>query len=209
MPTKQAIGKSYGYARVSTKEQKEDRQTIVFREQGIKKCDVFIDKQSGKDFDRPAYKHLMRKLKSGDTLFIKSIDRLGRNYGEIIEQWRILTQERGVAIVVLDMPLLDTREKECDLVNVLISNLVLQVLSYVAETERTYIHQRQAEGIAIAKAQGIRFGRPPKERPHKFIQLYETWQRKEISARAAARELGIAHKTFFQWAASYSATISG
>jgi len=201
--------KNYGYARVSSKDQHEDRQLVALLEQGIEKDDIFIDKQSGKDFNRPEYKRLMRKIKPDDTMFIKSIDRLGRNYGDIIEQWRIITKERGIAIVVLDMPLLDTRKKEGDLTSVFIADLVLQILSYVAEMERSFNRQRQAEGIAIARSKGVRFGRPPRERPKLFISLYEAWQRQEISARAAAIELNITHKTFGQWAANYSTTSNG
>ncbi len=199
----------YGYARVSTKEQSEDRQVVALLEQGVTENNIFIDKQSGKDFNRPRYKRLMRKLKSGDVLFIKSIDRLGRNYGEIIEQWRIITKEWGASIVVLDMPLLDTRERGGDLTSIFIADLVLQILSYVAETERAYIRQRQAEGIAIAQAKGIRFGRPPKKRPPRFRELCEAWNHDKVSARAAAKELGITHKTFRQWASEYSASLNG
>lgn len=149
----------YGYARVSTKEQNEQRQIIALEEFGLNLRQIFIDKQSGKDFERANYQRLTRRLKEGDTLVVKSIDRLGRNYNEILEQWRIITKEKGAAIVVLDMPLLDTR-KNRDLTGTLIADIVLQLLSYVAQTEREFIHQRQAEGIAVAKAQGVRFGRP-------------------------------------------------
>lgn len=148
----------YGYARVSTKEQNEQRQLIALQEFGVAEQNVFVDKQSGKDFERPNYRKLIKKLKPDDTLVIKSIDRLGRNYEEILEQWRIITKERGTAIVVLDMPLLDTR-KNRDLTGTLIADIVLQLLSYVAQTEREFIRQRQAEGIAAAKAQGVQFGR--------------------------------------------------
>ena len=153
----------YGYARVSTKEQNEQRQIIALEEFGLNLRQIFIDKQSGKDFERANYQRLTRRLKEGDTLVVKSIDRLGRNYSEILEQWRIITKEKGAAIVVLDMPLLDTR-KNRDLTGTLIADIVLQLLSYVAQTEREFIHQRQAEGIAVAKAQGVRFGRPHRGR---------------------------------------------
>ena len=157
----------YGYARVSTKEQNEQRQIIALEEFGLNLRQMFIDKQSGKNFERANYQRLTRRLKEGDTLVVKSIDRLGRNYNEILEQWRIITKEKRAAIVVLDMPLLDTR-KNRDLTGTLIADIVLQLLSYVAQTEREFIHQRQAEGIAVAKAQGVRFGRPPLERPEGF-----------------------------------------
>jgi len=193
-------GKQYGYVRVSTKEQNENRQLAALLEQGIDRTDIYVDKQSGKDFQRPEYKRLIRKLKAGDVLFIQSIDRLGRNYEEIIEQWRHITKEVLADIVVLDMPLLDTRPKDISLTGRFIADLVLQILSYVAQIEREFNHQRQAEGIAIAKEKGVRFGRPPKERPHIFFELYESWQREEISARAAAKELCINHRTFILWA---------
>lgn len=159
----------------------------------------FMDKQSGKDFKRTYYKRLIRKLKNGDTLVVKSIDRLGRNYDEILEQWRIITKEKQAAIVVLDMPLLDTR-KSRDLTGTLIADIVLQLLSYVAQTEREFIRQRQAEGIAAAKAQGVKFGRQPVPRPACFSALKDQWLRHEISARTAAKQLGITHSTFLRWA---------
>ena len=162
----------YGYVRVSTKEQNEDRQLIAMREFGIDDGSIVLDKQSGKDFKRPGYRGLVRRLKAGDTLVIKSIDRLGRNYDEILEQWRLLTKEKGIAIVVLDMPLLDTR-KGRDLTGELIANIVLQLLSYVAQTEREFNHQRQAEGIAAAKARGVHFGNPGKPVPEAFAETVE------------------------------------
>jgi DNA invertase Pin-like site-specific DNA recombinase len=192
--------KCYGYVRVSTREQNGDRQLLALRGSGILDANVFTDKQSGKDLNRPEYQRMMRKLKPGDTLFIKSIDRLGRDYGEIIEQWRLITKERNVAIVVLDMPLLDTRQKERDLTGVFIADIVLQILSYVAQTEREFNHQRQAEGISIALAKGVKFGRRPMERPAMFEELCAAWKRKEISARHAASQLGVAHRTFLVWA---------
>ena len=188
----------YGYVRVSTKEQTELRQVLALREAGIADRNIFLDKQSGKDFERQNYKKLIRKIKSGDTLVIKSIDRLGRNYDEILEQWRIIAKEKGTAIVVLDMPLLDTRKNK-DLTGTLIADIVLQLLSYVAQTEREFIRQRQAEGIAAAKLQGVRFGRKPREKPPEYGSLKELWVRGEISAREAARRLGITHRTFLSW----------
>lgn len=189
----------YGYIRVSSKDQNEDRQRIAIREFGVQDCRVFMDKQSGKDFERPGYQTLMRKIKPADTLVIKSIDRLGRNYEEIMEQWRIITKEKQAAIVVLDMPLLDTRQGR-DLAGTLIANIVLQLLSYVAQTEREFIRQRQAEGIAAAKARGVKFGRKPAERPKEFTDLRCEWKNGQISARKAAVQLGITHRTFLKWA---------
>ena len=157
----------YGYVRLSTKDQNEARQLIAMQEFGVDKQNVFVEKQSGKDFNRPQYKRLLRKLKAGDSPVIKSIDRLGRNYDEIIEQWRIITKEKQAAIVVLDMPLLDTRQGR-DLAGTLITDIVLQLLSYVAQTEREFIKRHQAEGIAAAKARGVRFGPRPKERPDEY-----------------------------------------
>lgn len=188
----------YGYIRVSTREQNEDRQVIAMREFGVPDSNMVTDKQSGKDFARPGYRRLLRKLKPGDTLVLKSIDRLGRNYDEILEQWRLLTKEKRVEIVVLDMPLLDTRQGR-DLMGTLIADIVLQLLSYVAQTEREFIRQRQAEGIAAAKARGVRFGRKPKKRPEEYERLREEWRAGRISARAAARQLGVAHRTFMKW----------
>ncbi len=189
----------YGYARVSTREQNEERQMIALREFGLTEGQIILDKRSGKDFDRKGYRRLLRKLGNGDTLIIKSIDRLGRNYTEILEQWRIITEERRAAIVVLDMPLLDTR-KSRDLTGRLIADIVLQILSYVAETEREFIRQRQAEGIAAAKARGIKFGRPKMSRPDRFEEMKLRWEQGELSARAAGRLLHITHQTFLLWA---------
>ena len=201
--------KTYGYGRVSTKKQHEDRQLIALADCGILPRNIFFDKQSGKDFEREQYQRLIKRLRAGDTVFIKSIDRLGRNYEEIIEQWRHITKEVCADIVIIDMPLLDTRQKEKDLTGTFIADLVLQILSYVAETERAYNRQRQSEGIAAAKAKGIRFGRPPKDKPDIFPALCEAWRLNEISARAAARELNVTHRTFSLWASQYSATVSG
>jgi len=189
---------TYGYVRVSTKEQNEARQMMAMRKFGIDEKYIYVEKQSGKDFNRPQYKRLLRKLKAGDTLVIKSIDRLGRNYDEIIEQWRIITKEKRSAIVVLDMPLLDTRQGR-DLTGTLITDIVLQLISYVAQTEREFIKRRQAEGIAIAKANGVRFGAKPKERTERFYTLANQWMEGKISARAAAKDIGIHHTTFLKW----------
>lgn len=192
-------GHIYGYIRVSTKEQCIDRQIRAMREAGVAEREVYIDWQSGKDFSRPAYQKLRQRIDAGDTLVVKSIDRLGRNYAAVVEEWRYLTQEKGVAIVVLDLPILDTRRSR-DLTGRLIADIVLALLSYVAQTEREFCRQRQREGIAAAKARGVRFGRPPKARPEAFEVLREAWERGEISAREAARRLGITHRTFLRWA---------
>jgi len=189
----------YGYVRVSTREQNEDRQLIAMRGFGVVDENIYIDKQSGKDFRRQVYQKLLAKLKPGDTLVIKSIDRLGRDYDDILEQWRIITKERHIAIVVIDMPLLDTRQKERDLTGTFVADLVLQILSYVAQQEREFIRQRQTEGIEAAKARGVKFGRPPKEHPEIFPTVRDAWERGEISAREAGRRLGINHKTFLIW----------
>ena len=191
--------KLYGYIRVSTKDQNEDRLKLAMFEFGVAEKDLYTDKQSGKDFERPGYQKLMRKIKPGDTLVIKSIDRLGRNYEEILEQWRTITREKKAAIVVLDMPLLDTRQGR-DLTGTLIADIVLQLLSYVAQTEREFIRQRQAEGIAAAKAKGIHMGRAPMEIPDSFAPVYDQWKRGEISGRGAAKMLGVAQHTFTKWA---------
>lgn len=188
---------TYGYIRVSTREQNEARQVEAMK--AFKVDCVLIDKQSGKNFDRPAYQKLLCKLKAGDVLVVKSIDRLGRNYSDILEQWRVLTKEKGVAIVVIDMPLLDTRSNR-DLTGTLIADIVLQLLSYVAETERTFIRQRQREGIDAALARGQRFGPPPKERPQELAYYAELWAEGKITARYAARKLNLFHTTFLKWA---------
>ena len=188
----------YGYIRVSSKEQNEQRQVVALRGFGIEERRIYMDKQSGKDFERPQYKRMIRKLKAGDTLVVKSIDRLGRNYEEILEQWRIITKEKRAAIVVLDMPLLDTRQNR-DLTGTLIADIVLQLLSYVAQTEREFIRQRQAEGIAAAKARGVRFGRKPLHPPQAYESVYQAWAKGELSARKAAKELGVTHQTFLKW----------
>lgn len=190
---------NYGYARVSTREQNEQRQLTALQSYGIQPGHIYLDKQSGKDFQRKNYQKLLRKAKRGDTIVIKSIDRLGRNYEEILEQWRLLTKEKQVAIVVLDMPLLDTGQTR-DLAGTLIADIVLQLLSYVAQTEREFIRQRQAEGIAVAKERGIKFGRRPMPRPDGFEEWKSAWQEGTVSARAAAKALGITHSTFLRWA---------
>lgn len=188
----------YGYIRVSTKEQNEDRQVIALREWGIAQKHLYVDKQSGKDFERPQYRRMVRKLKAGDTLVVKSIDRLGRNYDEILEQWRMITKEKHVDIVVLDMPLLDTRSNK-DITGTLIADIVLQLLSYVAHKEREFIRQRQAEGIAAAKARGVRFGREKIPVPAEFEAVYDLWKDHFISVRAASMRLGVSHHTFERW----------
>ncbi|MDR3240537.1 MAG: recombinase family protein [Clostridiales bacterium] len=191
-----AEDRMFGYVRVSTLMQREDRQLIAMREFGVPEGQIYTDKQSGKDFQRPAYQKLIGRLESDDVLVIQSIDRLGRDYQEIGAQWRIITKEKGAAIVVLDMPLLDTRQKDRDLTGTFVADLVLSILSYVAETERRFLHKRQAEGIAAAKAKGVRFGRPAVEPTELFYTLAKEWEGGEISAREGARQLGIHHKTF-------------
>lgn len=192
------MGMTYGYVRVSTKEQNEARQLIALREFEVSQELIFMDKQSGKDFDRQQYQRLMRKLKQGDTLVVKSIDRLGRDYNEILEQWRFITKEKGAAIVVLDMPLLDTRQGK-DLTGMLIADIVLQLLSYVAQTEREAIRSRQAEGIAAAKSRGVVLGRKPIPKPVNFSDLARSYRDGELSAREAARKIGVSHSTFLRW----------
>ena len=188
----------YGYVRVSSKEQNEDRQVIAMEELSIPQKNIYMDKQSGKDFERPQYKKMLRKFKQGDILFIKSIDRLGRNYTEILEQWALITKEKKVDIVVIDMPLLDTRDKGRDLTGMFISDLVLQILSYVAETEREFIKKRQAEGIAAARAKGVKFGPKKKVMPEEFEKVKEMWERGEISAREAGKILNVSYSTFYR-----------
>lgn len=190
---------TYGYIRVSSKDQNEKRQIIAMRDFGVEDRNMVIDKQSGKDFNRPGYKKLLRKMKTGDTLVIKSIDRLGRNYDEILEQWRVLTKEKRLHIVVLDMPLLDTRSGR-DLTGTLIADIVLQLLSYVAQTEREAIKQRQKEGIDAAKARGVQFGRKPLEKPENFEEIRTAWKNGDISGRCAAKMLGVSHTAFRNWA---------
>lgn len=186
---------TYGYVRVSTQEQNEARQLAAMQEFGVAEKNIVIEKLSGKDFNRPRYQHLIKTLQPGDVLVVKSIDRLGRNYEEILEQWGAITKMRKAAIVVLDMPLLDTRQGR-DLTGTLIADIVLQLLSYVAQTERENIRQRQAEGIAAAKERGVQFGRERIELPENFTDLALLWQEGGISSRRAAQELGISYKTF-------------
>ena len=190
-------GNIYGYIRVSTREQNEDRQRIALRDAAVPEHNIFMDKQSGKDFNRPQYRRLVRKLKPDDLLYIKSIDRLGRNYEEIQSQWRILTKEKGVDIVVLDMPLLDTRRGK-DLVGTFLSDIVLQVLSFVAENERVNIRQRQAEGIAAAKKRGVHFGRPYVKPPDDFPAIVNAWEAGELSFQEALERSGLAQATFYR-----------
>lgn len=193
-------GTIYGYIRVSTIAQHDDRQRIAMEAFGVPEEHLFADKQSGKSFDRPAYIRLMARLRRGDTLVVKSLDRLGRNYHEMLEQWRILTQEKGVFIVVLDLPLLDTRIR-CgdDLTGTLIANIVLQLFSYVAQTERDMNRQRTMEGIAAARMRGVRFGRRPLAKPPEYPIIYEKWAAGKISEREAARQLGVSRATFHKW----------
>ena len=188
---------TYGYIRVSTREQNEDRQLIALQEMSIPEDNIFMDKQSGKDFDRPQYKKLVRKLKKDDLLYIKSIDRLGRNYEEIQNQWRVLTKEKGIDIVVLDMPLLDTRRGK-NLMGTFLSDIVLQVLSFVAENERTNIRQRQAEGIAAAKRRGVRFGRPSVKPPDDFPATVRAWEAGRLNFQEALDRSGLSQSTFYR-----------
>ncbi|WP_196058469.1 recombinase family protein [Flavonifractor plautii] len=189
-------GTIYGYIRVSTREQNEDWQRLALAALPVPKENIYMDKQSGKDFERPQYRRLVRRLRRDDLLYVKSIDRLGRNYSEILEQWRMLTKEKGVDIAVLDMPLLDTRRGK-DLMGTFLSDIVLQVLSFVAENERDNIRQRQAEGIAAAKARGVRFGRPPLPLPDNFHMLHQAWRGQKITLRQAARACGMPTGTFY------------
>ena len=192
----------YGYMRVSSKEQNEDRQKIALTEMGVPENNIYMDKQSGKDFERTQYKRLLRKLNENSVLYIKSIDRLGRNYGELNEQWRIITKEKKADIVVIDMPLLDTR-REKNLLGTFISDVVLALLSYVAENERTNIKQRQAEGIAAAKARGVKFGRPPLPIPENFDQVHKDWRAGKITIDEAAKACNMCPKTFYSKAVKY------
>ncbi|WP_314795746.1 recombinase family protein [uncultured Selenomonas sp.] len=191
----------YGYIRVSTIAQRDDRQWLAMENFGIPKECIFVDKQSGKDFDRPAYTEMMAAIKPGDTVVVKSLDRLGRNYDEMMKQLDIITKQKDAAIVVIDLPLLDTRNKYGDdLTAKLISNLVIQVFSYVAETERNMNHQRTMEGLAAARARGVKFGRKPIEKPEGYEETRRKWKNGEISEREAARRLGVSRPTFHKWA---------
>ena len=191
------MGNQYGYVRVSTREQNEDRQIMALNSAEVPKQNIYVDKQSGKDFNRPMYRKLLRRLRQDDLLYIKSIDRLGRNYGEVLEQWRILTKEKKVDIVVLDMPLLDTRRGK-DLVGTFLSDIVLQVLSFVAENERKNIRERQREGIEAAKLRGVNFGRPLKPLPENFEEACERWRAGEITGKEAARLCGMPYTSFYR-----------
>lgn len=195
----------FAYARVSTKEQRENRQLDALTALHIDPRHIYVDKQSGKDFDRPMYRKLLRRLKKDDLLYIKSIDRLGRNYAEILEQWQLLTQTKGIDIVVLDMPLLDTRRGK-DLMGTFLSDIVLQVLSFVAENERTNIRQRQAEGIAAAKARGVKFGRPPRPLPDNFYEVHKAWRAKRLSLKQAAQACDLPVGTFYSKALKFENT---
>ena len=187
----------YGYIRVSSREQNIDRQVVALTTFGIGLDHCFIDQQSGKDFDRPAYRRLIRRLKPGDLVAVQSIDRLGRNYREILDQWRLLTKKKRVDMVVLDMPLLDTRQTGQDLTGTFVADLVLQILSYVAQTEREFIRQRQAEGIAAAKRRGTRFGRPPVPLPDNFRQVEAAWRAGRTSLAEALAKTGLKRSTFY------------
>ena len=194
--------KVYGYARVSTREQNEDRQLIALKKMGVPEKNIYLDKLSGKDFDRPQYKKLLQKLDKNSILYIKSIDRLGRNYKDLSSQWQIITKEKGADIVVIDMPVLNTAHEK-NLLGSLISDLVLALLSYVAESEYRTIHQRQAEGIAAAKARGVKFGRPIKQLPSNFQEVYKNWKHKKIPLSIAARECNMAKTTFYEKAKAF------
>lgn len=193
--------KEYAYIRVSSKDQNEDRQKIAMVEYGIAPGNIYMDKQSGKDFESPGYQRPLRKLKTGDTIVIKSIDRLGRNYDEILEQWRLLTKQKQVDIIVLDMPLLNTKQGK-NLTGVVIADIVLQLLSYVAQTEREFNRQRQAEGIAAAKSRGVQFGRRRIDRPEMYPEIKKAWEAGELTAGQAADALGVSRTTFFKWVRS-------
>ncbi len=190
------MSKIYGYVRVSSRDQNEDRQLIAMREMMVKEKNIFIDKQSGKDFNRPEYKRMIKRLRENDLIYIKSIDRLGRNYEDILEQWKIITKEKRADICVLDMPILDTRRGK-DLLGTLISDIILSLLSYFSEAERKNIRQRQAEGISAAKAKGIKFGRVPKPLPENFQMVLQKWNRGEITLDEAAKETGMVRSTFY------------
>lgn len=196
------MSKTYGYIRVSSREQNEDRQRIALTDWGVLEKYLFLDKQSGKDFERPAYQHLIRQLKQGDLLVVTSIDRLGRNYNEILNQWRIITKNIGADVKVLDMPLLDTRQT-ADLTSTFIADLVLQLLSYVAQSERESIHRRQAEGIAAARKRGVKFGRPATKIPTEFYETYALYVSRKLSSRRAASSLGTSQTTFLKWVREY------
>ncbi len=186
----------YGYIRVSSVDQNEDRQLVALHGKGVADKNIFMDKQSGKDFERPQYKRMVKKLKPGDLLYVLSIDRLGRNYADVQQQWRVLTKEKKVDICVLDMPLLDTRQGK-DLMGTFIADLVLQILSFVAESERTNIRKRQAEGIAAAKARGVKFGRPPAATPENIGEVHQAWRDRKMTLKQAARACGMPPSTYY------------
>lgn len=194
------MGKKYGYVRVSTREQHEERQLFSMQENGVAKENIFMDKQSGSSFARPGYLRMMKKLRLGDILYLHSIDRLGRNYEEILQQWQIITKEKKVDVIVLDMPLLNTGKKEQDLTGTFIADLVLQILSYVAQTERDNIRKRQAEGIAAAKRKGVHCGREPKQPPDNFEEVVKGWRKKLYSGKEAARRLGVSRTYLYKYA---------
>ena len=196
------MGTVYGYVRVSSRDQNEDRQIITMKEMNVPKCNIYIDRQSGKDFNRPQYIKLLKKVKPDDLICIKSIDRLGRNYSEILNQWKIITKDKQVDLYVIDMPILDTR-RERNLLGTFISDLVLTLLSYVAENERINIRQRQAEGIAAAKARGVRFGRRPNPLPDNFYEVYRKWKMKQITVSEASKLCGMPQTTFFERARAH------
>lgn len=188
-----------GYCRVSSRDQNEQRQVIAMREFGISEENILVEKMSGKDFNRPVYKSMVAKLKPGDVLVISSLDRLGRDYDAVIEEWRYLTKKLNIDIVVLNMPLLDMRRKDRDLTASFVADLVLQILSYVSETERLMNRERQSAGIAAAKARGVKFGNKPKKRPELLVELHEMWKQGEITSREAGRLLSVSHTTFLNW----------
>lgn len=193
----------YGYARVSTREQNIDRQLSALLKEGIAQDRIYVDKASGKDFNRRKYKRMIRKLKEGDELYIKSIDRLGRNYDEIIKEWNRITKEKKTEIIVLDFPLLDTRSKAKDLTGKFMADIVLQILSYVAQIERENIRQRQREGIVEAKKRGIKFGRPRRQMPDNFQEVLALWKEGRISLRKGADLLNVSHTMFSKWIKAY------
>ena len=193
---------TFGYARVSSRDQNEERQIVALMEMGVPEGNIYVDKHSGKDFNRPQYKKLLRRVKPDDLIYIKSIDRLGRNYTEILDQWKVITKDKRVDLYVMDMPILDTR-REKNLLGTFISDLVLALLSYVAENERANIRQRQAEGIAAAKARGVHFGRRPNPLPENFYDVYQQWKMKKMTVSQAAKQCGMPQTTFFERARTY------
>ena len=199
--------KEYGYLRVSSTDQNEQRQRLALSDWGISENNLFLDKQSGKDFERPAYRKMLKQLKEGDLVVVQSIDRLGRNYEEILEQWRIITKELGAHIKVLDMPLLDTR-MDASLTGTLIVDVVLELLSYVAQSERDSIRKRQEEGIRAARKRGVKFGRPAKQQPVEFLDIYQHWSSGRVNSKTAATSLGTSQTTFLKWAKEYRAEIA-